>query len=126
MGIVGPEQETVRSHDFEQTFKSVLPEGIDIDVALESVDRMFAELLRHFLVDLLKAFDKGCHPSATILDRADSQIWEAVESAVTHHRAHHVGDRPVGHDQTAQRIGLERQHFPASFPNRNQIGVARV
>ena len=53
--VVGPEEQTLGPHDVHQTFKSVLPERVDIDVAAEGLYGVFVELLRHFLVDRLQS-----------------------------------------------------------------------
>src|SRR3954451_11738815 len=71
---VGTEDQVIDADRVDQRADVVFVEGRDVDVALEHLDWILAEQVRHAAVDIGDVFHEGDDPVGTVLDRGDAQV----------------------------------------------------
>src|SRR2546423_6229402 len=84
--VVRPEKHVLLTDHLGESAQVVLPEGTDVDVALEDGDRVLEKVLRHLLVDVGQILEQRLHPDAAILDDRDLELGEARQRAMTDER----------------------------------------
>ena len=114
--VVRAEADVIGSEQTNQFGHIVLPERVDVDRALEDLDWVLGEVLRHPAIRQVELGQQVADPAGTVLDAHDAQVGEPAQGTVADHRRQCVFDLTMLQQQVLQSGRLERRVGAARLP----------